>query len=156
MKSKVRHETSSSRLNKTDVSSSFTVEETIWRAALDVAGIKSMGIDLDHLGSDTSPLYGIFSATMRPNIRGHIVRWLATHMPLREYLPLEAFSGFVRKCSAARSFIGQHVQQRRMAWQRGEKRDASDDGDLLQGMIEHEGLWGDSEIIEYASILSFA
>lgn len=110
-----------------------------------------MGIDLDHLASDEPPLFDIFCATMRPNIRGHIVRWLATHLPLREYLPLNAFSGFVRKCSTARSFIGHYVQERRMSCQRGKKRGPSDDGDVLQAMIENDGLWDDSEVVEYVS-----
>ena len=134
----------------------YVVETAIWKVALDVAGIKSMGVDLNHLGSDESPLYDIFSATMRPNFRGHIVRWVATHMPLREHLPLDLFSSFVRKCSMARSFIGHYVRERRMAWQRGEKSgqgDDGDDGNVLQAMIEQDGLWNESEAVEYVRLL---
>lgn len=129
------------------------VETDIWKSAVDIAAIKCMGVDLDHLASDASPLYDVFSQTMRPDIRGHIVRWLATHLPLRQYLPLHYFSDFVRKCATARGFIGQHVRERRESWRRGEKPDPNDDADVLQAMIEREDLWTDSEVVEYVSIV---
>ncbi|KAI6778466.1 Cytochrome p450 protein [Emericellopsis cladophorae] len=128
-----------------------TVETELWKAVLDVGGIKSMGVDLDHLGSDASPLHEIFSATMRPSIRGHIERWTVTHLPFKQYLPLEAFSEFVRKCATARSVIRKHVQARRRAVNRGEK--ARDDADVLQAMVEATGLWDDEQVVEY--ILNF-
>lgn len=127
------------------------VEAEVWRAVLDVAGIKSMGLDLDHLGSDTSPLYDVFSTTMRPSIRGHIVRYVATHLPFKQYLPLEYLSDFVRKCATARSFIGSHVRERRDALMRGDK--LTDESDVLQAMVENEGLWSEAEVTEY--ILNF-
>jgi hypothetical protein len=108
-----------------------------------------MGVDLDHLGSNASPLYDVFSTTMRPSIRGHIVRWVATHLPFKQYLPLEYLSEFVRKCATARNFIGSHVHARRAALKRGDK--ITDESDVLQAMVESEGLWNDAEVTEYVS-----
>lgn len=117
-----------------------------------------MGVDLDHLGSDHSPLYDIFNATMRPAIRGHIVRWVATHLPFKDWLPLERCSAFVRKCATARNFIGDHVRARRAALKNGDVKrkttlDSSrdDEADVMQAMVEHEGLWNDAEVTEYVS-----
>lgn len=88
---------------------------------------------------------------MRPSIRGHIVRYVATHLPFKQYLPLEYLSDFVRKCATARSFIGSHVRERRAALMRGDK--LTDESDVLQAMVENEGLWSEDEVTEYVSFL---
>lgn len=129
------------------------VETDIWKAVLDVAGIKSLGADLNHLATDESPLHDIFSTTMRPTIRGHIIRWIVAHMPFREWLPMESCSEFVRKCARARIFLGEHVRRARLAFQRGEKTSSTEDVSVLHAMVEHEGVWDDSEILEYVSLM---
>ncbi|KAF4126920.1 Cytochrome P450 [Geosmithia morbida] len=129
------------------------IESEIWKATLDIAGIKTMGTDLNHLGSGDSPLYDIFTTTMRPTVRGHVTRLMVAYMPFRSWLPMEALSEFASKCAAARDFILGHVRERRSAWERSKSRPGEHDAALLQAMVENDGLWNDGEVVEH--VLNF-
>lgn len=128
-----------------------TVESEIWKATLDIASIKTIGTDLNHLGSDHSPLNDIFTVTMRPTLQGHITRLAVAYTPFREHLPMELFSEFARKCASARRFIMGYVQQRRAALTQGNDKQDGDEAAVMQAMIENQGLWNDSEVVEHVS-----
>lgn len=112
-----------------------------------------MGVDLNHLGSGESPLYDIFTTTMRPTIRGHITRLTVAYMPFRKWLPMDTVSEFASKCAAARNFIMRHVKERRSSWTQSREKPIEHEAALLQAMVENDGLWDDAEVVEHVSAL---
>lgn len=116
-------------------------------------GIETLGVDLNHLESDQSPLHRLFSRTMQQSLVGHIIHYFSSYLPLRHLIPIRANNEFLRSCNEVRDFFGGYVNARRMAWDSG-----MDKGgvamDALQCMIEQgSSLWSDSDIVEYVSAI---
>uniref|UniRef100_A0A0D2XWN2 Uncharacterized protein n=1 Tax=Fusarium oxysporum (strain Fo5176) TaxID=660025 RepID=A0A0D2XWN2_FUSOF len=81
------------------------IESNIWKAALDVIGLETLGLDLNHLGSDESPLFDTFTTMMQPSTFGHVVNYLNSLIPIRQYVPLKECIEFSQSCTRVREFI---------------------------------------------------
>lgn len=132
-----------------DASHISEVETPIWKTVLDVGGIEAIGVDLNHLESNESPLHELFTQTMQQPLWGHVLHYLSSYLPLRQILPIDINKEFVRNTNEIRSILWDHVKKRRAAFESG-KWPAEKEPDALQCMIE-EGAdaWPDNEIVEY-------
>ncbi|KAF5647280.1 benzoate 4-monooxygenase cytochrome P450 [Fusarium sp. NRRL 52700] len=61
------------------------IESNIWKAVLDVIGLETFGLDLNHLESDESPLFDIFTTMMQPSTFGHVINYLNSLIPIRHH-----------------------------------------------------------------------
>lgn len=127
-----------------------TVESLIWRTVLDVIGEKTIGIDLNHLTSSTSPLYDLFSQTMQQSVLSHIFHYLSSYLPLRHLIPCKSNSNFVRCCDEVREHIMHWVMVRYEAFYRGEPLVGLPD--VISVMIEQGGMFSVTNIVEYVSV----
>jgi hypothetical protein len=123
------------------------VESHIWKTVLDVIGIDVLGVDLNHLESDQSPLFELFSKTMQQSLTSHIIHYFNSYLPLRHLIPSRSNHDFTRSCADIRDFIRQHVNTRRQSQQ--VKPAPAEDPDALQCMIDSTLLWNDDDIVEY-------
>lgn len=131
-----------------DVLNEVEAETNIWKTVLDVIGIETLGIDLNHLESDRSPLHRLFSRTMQQSLVSHIIHYFSSYLPLRHLIPIRANSDFLQSCGEVRDFIWGHVRARRLAMKDGPAK--GETKDALQCMIEEGGsLWEDADIVEY-------
>jgi cytochrome P450 len=126
-------------------------ESSIWKSVLDVIGMEVLGLDLNHLESDESPLHRIFSKTMQQSLTGHIIHFFSSYIPLRHLIPININNEFLDSCEAARTFVRSHVSARRAIWEMSEKKgELSEDADALQCMISQgPEAWSDDDIVEY-------
>lgn len=132
-----------------DASHITEVETPIWKTVLDVGGIEALGVDLNHLESDESPLHELFTQTMQQPLWGHVLHFLSSYLPLRQLLPLDINKDFVRNTSEIRRILREHVTKRRAEWESG-SWPAGKEPDALQCMIEQgTTAWSDGEIVEY-------
>ncbi|KAI1014611.1 hypothetical protein LB503_003696 [Fusarium chuoi] len=114
------------------------IESNIWKAVLDVIGLETFGLDLNHLESDESPLFDTFTTMMQPSTFGHVINYLNSLIPIRQYLPMKECIEFSQSCARAREFICEqglgHEKNR----------------DALQCLLEHSDPdWNDKRIVEY-------
>lgn len=127
------------------------VETTLWKTTLDIIGIATLGIDLDHLRVNTSLLYEAFTTVMQPTFFGHAVNYFNSIVPIRRYLPFKECREHTRLTDALRTYIRNQIRNRHSAMILPEK---SDNPDALQYMMEHsDPSWDEKEIIE--NTLSF-
>lgn len=132
-----------------DASSITEVETPVWKTILDVGGMEALGVDLNHLESDASPLHDLFTRTMQQPLWGHVVHYLSSYLPLRHLIPLQINKDFVQNTTGIRTFLGKFVSQRREMWERGEKTGGGE-MDALGCMIEQgRAAWTNEEIVEY-------
>ncbi|RBQ73979.1 hypothetical protein FVER14953_06280 [Fusarium verticillioides] len=81
------------------------IESNIWKAVLDVIGLETFGLDLNHLESDESPLFDTFTTMMQPSTFGHVINYLNSLIPIRQYVPMKACIEFSQSCARVREFI---------------------------------------------------
>ncbi|RTE82668.1 hypothetical protein BHE90_002820 [Fusarium euwallaceae] len=125
------------------------VETHIWKAVLDVIGFETFSIDLDHLETDQSPLFKAFTNMMQPSLIGHLVNYLNSLFPIRQFLPLEECRVLVQSCTQAREFIIGIVAIRRRALEKGHVEETQEP-DALQCLLDYsDPAWDDKAIVEY-------
>ncbi|RSL71909.1 hypothetical protein CEP54_001101 [Fusarium duplospermum] len=125
------------------------VETHIWKAVLDVIGFETFSIDLNHLETDQSPLFEAFTNMMQPSLIGHIVNYLNSLFPIRQFLPIEECRELVQSCTQAREFIIGIVAIRRRALEKGHVEETQEP-DALQCLLDHsDPSWDDKAIVEY-------
>ncbi|KAF5023706.1 hypothetical protein F66182_4272, partial [Fusarium sp. NRRL 66182] len=125
------------------------VETNIWKAVLDVIGIETFGLDLNHLESDESPLFDTFTKVMQPSAIGHFVNYLNSLVPIRQFIPIQECVEFAQSCARTREFIVGMVAIRRKWWEQGYTKQAGK-RDALQCLLEHsDPFWGDKNVVEY-------
>ncbi|KAF4451790.1 hypothetical protein F53441_5265 [Fusarium austroafricanum] len=91
-----------------DEHGNIEVETNIWKAVLDVIGLETFGLDLNHLESDKSPLFGIFTKMMQPSASGHFINYLNSLIPIRQLIPTRECIEFSKNCIRVREFIFGH------------------------------------------------
>ncbi|KAH7206296.1 cytochrome P450 [Fusarium oxysporum] len=114
------------------------IESNIWKAVLDVIGLETFGLDLNHLGSDESPLFDTFTTMMQPSTFGHVINYLNSLIPIRQYVPLKECIEFSQSCTRVREFICEQglVNEKHR--------------DALQCLLEHSDPdWNDKNVVEY-------
>lgn len=125
------------------------VETNIWKAVLDVICLETFDLDLNHLESDQSPLFRAFTNMMQPTLIGHIVNYLNSLFPIRQFLPIEECRGFIQSCTQAREFIVGMVAIRRRALEKGHDGETQEP-DALQCLLDHsDPSWDDKSVVEY-------
>ncbi|KAG7415702.1 Cytochrome P450 monooxygenase FUM15 [Fusarium oxysporum f. sp. rapae] len=124
------------------------VESNIWKAVLDVIGLETFGLDLNHLESDESPLFDIFTTMMQPSTFGHVINYLNSLIPIRQYVPMKECIGFSQSCSRVREFIVGLMTIRRNQCEEGLVNEKY--RDTLQCLLEHSDPdWNDKNVVEY-------
>lgn len=123
------------------------VETGIWKATLDLIGVKALGTDLNHLQSSDVRLHNLFSRTMQQSFTSHIIHYFSSYLPLRHILPIKANNEFVRDTRETRRIIQHHLESR----QKSGVGDKEGNLDALQIMAEKGNLWDDDEAIEHVS-----
>ncbi|RBR21543.1 uncharacterized protein FIESC28_04811 [Fusarium coffeatum] len=122
------------------------IETHVWKTVLDVIGLETFGLDLNHLESDESPLFETFTNMMQPSAVGHIVNYLNSLVPVRQFVPIQECVEFSQSCSKVRDFIHGFVNIRRNLSEKGQ----SNHGDALQCLLDHDdAAWNDESIVEY-------
>jgi hypothetical protein len=124
------------------------VESLLWKASLDLIGIKALGVDLNHVESDDSQLHTLVGETMKQSLSGHIIHYLSSYLPLRRLLPIEMNNNFLSSCAQIRELIWAHVRDCRCQINSGTKTGTPN---AIRLMMEQEPLWNDEEIVEYVS-----
>ncbi|KAM0563424.1 hypothetical protein ACHAPJ_001145 [Fusarium lateritium] len=125
------------------------VETNIWKAVLDVIGLETFGLDLNHLESDESPLFDTFTRMMHPSVVGHVVNYLNSIVPIRQLVPIKECIEFTQSCTRAREFIVGLVAIRRKWCEQSQEKQAVN-RDALQCLLEHsDSSWNDKNIVEY-------
>uniref|UniRef100_A0A8H7K2H3 Cytochrome P450 n=1 Tax=Bionectria ochroleuca TaxID=29856 RepID=A0A8H7K2H3_BIOOC len=122
------------------------VESLLWKASLDLIGIKALGVDLNHVESDDSQLHTLVGETMKQSLSGHIIHYLSSYLPLRRLLPIEMNNNFLSSCAQIRELIWAHVRDCRCQINSGTKTGTPN---AIRLMMEQEPLWNDEEIVEY-------
>ncbi|CAH0017328.1 unnamed protein product [Clonostachys rhizophaga] len=122
------------------------MESLLWKASLDLIGIKALGVDLNHVESDDSQLHTLVGETMKQSLSGHIIHYLSSYLPLRRLLPIEMNNNFLSSCAQIRELIWAHVRDCRCQINSGTKTGTSN---AIRLMMEQEPLWNDEEIVEY-------
>ncbi|KAM0274728.1 hypothetical protein ACHAPA_000832 [Fusarium lateritium] len=129
--------------------SNVEVETNIWKAVLDVIGLETFGLDLNHLGSDESPLFETFTKMMQPSVVGHIVNYLNSLIPIRQFVPIRECIEFSQSCTRVREFIVGLVTIRRDHCAQGYVKE-NENRDALQCLLEYsDPSWNDKSIVEY-------
>ncbi|RBA17075.1 hypothetical protein FPRO05_01799 [Fusarium proliferatum] len=124
------------------------IESNIWKAVLDVIGLETFGLDLNHLESDESPLFDTFTTMMQPSTFGHVINYLNSLIPIRQYLPMKECIEFSQSCARAREFIVGLMTIRRNQCEQGLGHEKN--RDALQCLLEHaDPDWNDKRIVEY-------
>ncbi|CAM1511745.1 Fc.00g092580.m01.CDS01 [Cosmosporella sp. VM-42] len=125
------------------------VETHIWKAVLDIIGVETFSIDLNHLQSNKSVLFDCFISTMNQSTLSHIINYFNSIFPIRRLLPIAECREFARNTATVREFIRGHIDARRESMSCG-TGNASDSPDALQCMLEHwDSCWNYDEIVEY-------
>lgn len=124
------------------------MESLLWKASLDLIGIKALGVDLNHVESNDSHLHTLVGETMKQSLSGHIIHYLSSYLPLRRLLPLEMNNNFLSSCAQIRELIWAHVRDCRCQINSGTKTGTPN---AIRLMMEQEPLWNDEEIVEYVS-----
>ncbi|KAJ4270184.1 hypothetical protein NW762_001860 [Fusarium torreyae] len=128
------------------------VETNIWKAVLDVIGLETFGLDLNHLESDESPLFDAFTKMMHPSVVGHVVNYLNSIVPIRQFAPIKECIDFALSCTRAREFIVGLVAIRRKWCEQGHEKQGVN-RDALQCLLEHsDPSWNDKNMVEYDTI----
>ncbi|CAI6090908.1 unnamed protein product [Clonostachys chloroleuca] len=122
------------------------MESLLWKASLDLIGIKALGVDLNHVESNDSHLHTLVGETMKQSLSGHIIHYLSSYLPLRRLLPLEMNNNFLSSCAQIRELIWAHVRDCRCQINSGTKTGTPN---AIRLMMEQEPLWNDEEIVEY-------
>lgn len=126
------------------------VESLIWKAVLDVIGIKVLGVDLNHLTSSQSNLHSLFSATTQQSLVSHIFQYFSGYLPLRHLVPAKFNRQFFNDCESVRRIIRDHVSRgdpnRKMGDDYVEEEGATQD--LILTLIE-KGNMSQDEVVEY-------
>ncbi|CAG9956312.1 unnamed protein product, partial [Clonostachys rosea f. rosea IK726] len=122
------------------------MESLLWKASLDLIGIKALGVDLNHVESDDSQLHTLVGETMKQSLSGHIIHYLSSYLPLRRLLPIEMNNNFLSSCAQIRELIWAHVRDCRCQINSGTKTGTPN---AIRLMMEQEPLWNDEEIVEY-------
>ncbi|KAM0247960.1 hypothetical protein ACHAP5_003744 [Fusarium lateritium] len=129
--------------------SNVEVETDIWKAVLDVIGLETFGLDLNHLGSDESPLFETFTKMMQPSVVGHIVNYLNSLIPIRQFVPIRECIEFSQSCTRVREFIIGLMTIRRDHCAQGYVKE-NENRDALQCLLEYsDPSWNDKSIVEY-------
>ncbi|KAF5658643.1 cytochrome P450 monooxygenase [Fusarium heterosporum] len=125
------------------------VETSIWKTVLDVIGLETFGLDLNHLESDESPLFDTFTKMMQPSVVGHVVNYLNSLIPIRRFVPIKECTEFSQSCARVREFITGLVTIRRDHCEQGYFKE-NENRDALQCLLEHSDFsWSDKSIVEY-------
>ncbi|KAM5360742.1 hypothetical protein ACJZ2D_013551 [Fusarium nematophilum] len=125
------------------------VETNIWKAVLDVIGLETFGLDLNHLESDQSPLFECFTKMMQPSVTGHVVNYLNSILPIRQLLPIPECRELARCCAQAREFIVGLAAIRRRERQK-RKHAKEDEPDALQCLLDYsDPSWDERSLVEY-------
>ncbi|VUC33351.1 unnamed protein product [Clonostachys rosea] len=122
------------------------MESYLWKASLDLIGIKALGVDLNHVESDESQLHTLVGETMKQSLSGHIIHYLSSYLPLRRLMPIKMNNNFLRSCEQIRYLIWAHVRDCRSQINSGTKTEAPN---AIRLMMEQSPLWNDEEIVEY-------
>ncbi|KAF5534232.1 benzoate 4-monooxygenase cytochrome P450 [Fusarium mexicanum] len=124
------------------------IESNIWKAVLDVIGIETFGLDLNHLESDESPLFDTFTTMMQPSTFGHVINYLNSLIPIRQYVPIKECIEFSQSCARVREFIVGLMTIRRNQCEQGLVNEKN--RDALQCLLEHtDPDWNDKSVVEY-------
>ncbi|KAF9773160.1 hypothetical protein IL306_009066 [Fusarium sp. DS 682] len=131
-----------------DEHGNIEVETKIWKAVLDVIVLETFGIDFNHLESDESPLFDIFTKMMQPSTFGHVVNYLNSLIPIRQFVPVRECVEFSQSCTRVREFIVGLMTIRRNQGERDSGKETN--RDALQCLLEHsDPFWNDKNIVEY-------
>ncbi|KAL6923612.1 hypothetical protein ACHAPO_007849 [Fusarium lateritium] len=129
-----------------DKNGNVEIETNVWKAVLDVIGLETFGLDLNHLESSESPLFETFTTMMQPSALGHIVNYLNSLVPVRQFVPIAECVEFSKCCTKVREFIFGLVNIRRSLSEKGH----TSNRDALQCLLEHtDAAWNDESIVEY-------
>lgn len=129
-----------------DENGNIEIETNVWKAVLDIIGLETLGLDLNHLESDESPLFGTFTTMMQPSAVGHIVNYLNSIVPVRQLVPIQECVEFSKSCIKVREFIFGLVSIRRSLSEQGH----TSNRDALQCLLDHsDAAWNDDRIVEY-------
>ncbi|KAF4454666.1 benzoate 4-monooxygenase cytochrome P450 [Fusarium albosuccineum] len=125
------------------------IETSIWKAVLDVIGLETFGLDLNHLESDQSPLFEAFTKMMQPSATGHVVNYINSIIPIRKFLPIQECREFSKCCAQVREFIVGLIAIRHREWQKGHEKDVGD-ADALQCLLDYsDPSWNEGNVVEY-------
>ncbi|GKU04260.1 cytochrome p450 3a13 [Fusarium langsethiae] len=129
-----------------DENGNVEIETNVWKAVLDVIGLETFGLDLNHLESDESPLFETFTTMMQPSVLGHIVNYLNSLVSVRQFVPVAECVEFSKSCTKVREFIFGLVNIRRSLNEKGH----TSNRDALQYLLDHtDTAWNDGSIVEY-------
>ncbi|KAF4964519.1 hypothetical protein FZEAL_10860, partial [Fusarium zealandicum] len=132
-----------------DTAGNVEVETNIWKTVLDVIGLETFGLDLNHLESNQSPLFEAFTKMMQPSATGHIVNYLNSLFPIRQFLPIQECREFAQCCAQVREFIVGLIAIRRTACKKGHA-EKNREPDALQCMLDYsDPSWDDKSVVEY-------
>ena len=109
----------------------LAVETNIWKAVLDVIGLETFGLDLNHLESDESPLFDTFTRMMHPSVVGHVVNYLKSIVPMRQLVPIKEGIEVTKSSTRARECIDGQVGIGRKWCEKSQEKQAGK-GDEVQ------------------------
>ncbi|KAM0362590.1 hypothetical protein ACHAP4_001338 [Fusarium culmorum] len=129
-----------------DKNGNVEIETNVWKTVLDVIGLETFGLDLNHLESNESPLFETFTTMMQPSALGHIVNYLNSLVPIRQFIPIAECVEFSKSCTMVREFILCLINIRRNLGEKG----FINNQDALQCLLEHDDAdWNDESLVEY-------
>ncbi|RGP74239.1 hypothetical protein FLONG3_6151 [Fusarium longipes] len=129
-----------------DENGNIEIETNVWKTVLDVIGLETFGLDLNHLETDESPLFETFTTMMQPSAVGHVVNYLNSLVPIRQFVPIEECVEFSKSCRKVREFIFGLVTIRRSMSEKGH----TNNRDALQCLLDYtDSAWNDKSIVEY-------
>jgi hypothetical protein len=90
---------------------------------------------------------------MQPSVIGHIVNYLNSLIPIRQFVPIRECTEFSQSCTRVREFISGLVTIRRDHCEQGYVKE-DENRDALQCLLEYsDPSWNDKSIVEYVSRL---
>ena len=121
----------------------------MWKTVLDIISIDILGVDLNHLGSNTSPLYDLFGKMTRQSLLGHVLHYLGSYLPLKTLLPDGYTSTLSQSCARSRAYLRRFLETRRQSGVNILSQPRAIYADTLQQMIGEPSLWSEEEAVEY-------